>query len=195
MPEVVLSMSMSLDGYVCGPDVSEEHAMGRGGERLHRWIFPEAGADGPRKEDADIVLEAMHRVRAVVIGRRMFDVGYPHWKDTPHPLPTFVVTHERREPRQEKSASFHFVDGVEEAIADARLAAHGKQVLLMGGPDIANQALARGLVDEIHIQVVPVLLGNGGRLFDDAAQPPMELEQVSAVKTQEVVHLHYRVKR
>ena len=191
MPEVILSMSMSLDGYVCGPDVSEKLAMGRGGERLHRWIFSE----GPRQEDAEIVLEAMHRVRAVVIGRRMFDVGYQHWKDTPHPLPTFVVTHERRAPREEKSATFHFVEGVEEAIADARLAAHGKQVLLMGGPDIANQAMAAGLIDEIHLQLVPVVLGNGGRLFDDAAQRPVELEQVSAVKTQEVVHLHYRVKR
>jgi dihydrofolate reductase len=195
MPTVILSMSMSLDGFVCGPDVSKEQAMGRGGERLHRWLFPEAGGDGPRKEDADIVLEAMHRVRSVVIGRRMFDVGYQYWNDTPHPLPTFVVTHERREPREEKSATFHFVEGVEEAIADARLAAHGKEVLLMGGPDIANQALAAGLVDEIHLQIVPVLLGNGGRLFDDPTQRMVELEQVGAVKTQEVVHLHYRVKR
>jgi len=191
MPEVILSMSMSLDGFVCGPDVSKEQAMGRGGERLHRWIF----TDGPREEDAAIVLAAMHRVRAVVIGRRMFDVGYQYWNDTPHPLPTFVVTHERREPREEKSATFHFVEGVEEAIADARLAAHGKEVLLMGGPDIANQALAAGLVDEIHLQVVPVLLGNGGRLFEDVAPRLVELEQVSAVKTLEVVHLHYRVKR
>ncbi len=191
MPEVILSMSMSLDGFVCGPDVSKEQPMGRGGERLHRWIF----ADGPREEDAEIVLAAMRRVRAVVIGRRMFDVGYQYWRDTPHPLPTFVVTHERREPQEERSATFHFIEGVEEAIADARLAAHGKEVLLRGGPDIANQALAAGLVDEIHLQVVPVLLGNGGRLFEDVAQRPVELEQISAVKTLEVVHLHYRVKR
>jgi dihydrofolate reductase len=183
--KVVLNGSVSLDGYSAGPNVGEEHPMGEGGERLHEWMFAE-GSDG----DAPFAAT----VGAVVLGRRTFDLGLKYWQDTPFPVPSFVLTHEQRPPLAMKSAAFTFVtDGPESAVARARAAAGDKDVLVMAAAESARHVLRAGLVDEIRLQLVPVLLGGGSRLLDGLR--PAEFERVEAIAADDVVHLRFRVLR
>jgi dihydrofolate reductase len=159
--------------------------LGEGGERLHRWLFAE-GSDGDAEFSAT--------VGAVVLGRRTFDVGLRFWQDTPYPVPCFVLAHEARGPLAMKSASFTFVtDGAKSAIGQARAAAGDKDVLVMAGAESARHVLRAGLVDEIRLQLVPVLLGSGARLLDGL--PSTELERVGLSEADDVVHLRFRVLR
>lgn len=159
MSTVLVYASMSLDGFVAGPNVSVDTPMGVDGERLHEWMFPPD--PGNRA-----VVDALHaETGAVVLGRRTFDVGIGLWADVPYPVPSFVVTHEKRPDLPQRSGTFAFVDGVAEATSRAREAAGDRTVTLMGA-DLQRQALAAGLVDEVMITLVPVLLGAGTRLFE-----------------------------
>jgi dihydrofolate reductase len=186
MAKVVLSFSMSLDGFVAGPDVSVDEPMGRGGERLHDWLFKSSS-----EIDAEKAQESSQRVGATIVGRRTFDVGIGPWGDTPFPAPSFVLTHEERRPLAMKSGTFIFVnDGIESALRKAREAAGDKDILVMGA-NAAWQYLAAGLADEIVIQLVPVLLGAGARLLDNLGDGPIELEQTGAVQSPSVTHLRY----
>jgi dihydrofolate reductase len=172
-----------------GPNVSVSNPMGEGGLRLHEWIL----TDQPSDADARVSRDAASSVGAVIIGRRMFDVGVGVWDDTPFPVPTFVLTHEAREPLSMTSGTFTFVnDGIERALEQASAVAGDKHVRLMSGT-VARQALDKGLVDEIHIQVAPILLGRGQRLFDCLQHGNVELEPVEVVASPRVTHLHYRV--
>ncbi len=161
MRKVLVYVAMSLDGYVAGPDVSHDHPMGVGGERLHEWMF------GAHADPADQALtEAVHAgTGAVVLGRRTFDVGLRHWEDVPYPVPSFVVTHETRPDLPQSSGTFAFVSGVEAAVERAKAVAGDRAVTLMGA-DVQRQALAAGVVDEVLVSLVPVLLGAGAKLFD-----------------------------
>ena len=143
--------------------------MGVGGERLHRWLFPGwagvAAADAGRRRRRRA--DAFARTGAVVVGRRTYDIGVDLWGDTPFPVPTFVVTHRPHEPRPMTSATFTFVtDGVASAVAQAVTAAGDRDVLVMGGADDRAEAVGAGLVDEITLNLVPVLLHRGERLLD-----------------------------
>jgi dihydrofolate reductase len=197
----LLSMSVSLDGFAAGPDVAPGQPMGRGGERLHEWLFqPDvdraAAADGvsPIGVDAQHVRELTTTTGAVVIGRRTFDVGLDLWQDTPFPVPCFVITHEARVDLLMKSAPFTFVaDGIDEALHLARQAAGERNVLVMGGPTTAAQFVRARLVDEIRLQLVPVLLGGGTRLFDRLGDQRIELEQAAVIESPRVTHLRYRI--
>ena len=190
MGKVVLSASMSLDGFMAGPDVGVEHPMGVGGERLHEWLFDES-AEG--QLDAEVAREMSAAVGAVVIGRRTFDVGLEPWGDVPYPVPCFVLTHESREDLSMTSGTFAFVDGaIPNAFELAQAAAGERDVLLMGG-SVGQQFLDAGLVDEIAIQLVPVLLGAGTRLFDHLGPDPIELERLATVESSHVTHLRFRV--
>ena len=162
--KVVLTFSMSLDGFIAGPDVSMDHAMGVGGDRLHKWMFH----GGPESSiDLGMARELLAKVGAVVLGKRTFDVGLQHWNDTPYPVPSFVVTHEKRDKLEMKSAAFTFVnDGIADALKQAQAAAAGKVIIVMGA-NVAQQMLKERLADEIYIQLVPVLLGSGIRLFEN----------------------------
>ncbi|MCG5469292.1 dihydrofolate reductase family protein [Micromonospora sp. LAH09] len=201
MGRTVLSMSVSLDGFAAGPDVSPEQPMGRGGERLHEWLFQADGdravaADGvtPVGVDAAQVRERHATTGAVVIGQRTFDVGVDLWQDTPFPVPCFVVTREARDPLTMKSGVFTFVDdGLHSTLRQARHAAGDQSVLVMGGPTIGRQFVKAGLVDEIHLQLVPVLLGAGTRLFDDLGTDHVELERTAVIESPHVTHLRYHV--
>lgn len=187
MGRVLLSMSVSLDGFAAGPDITAEHPMGRGGERLHEWLFQDV-ADEQAQELAATI-------GAVVIGKRTFDIGVGLWQDTPFPVPTFVITHEPREPLAMNSAAFTFVtEGVEEALRLARQAAGDRDVLVMGGPSIAQQVVRDRLVDELRLQLVPVLLGVGSRLFDHLTTDHIELERTMVVESPHVTHLRYQLK-
>lgn len=200
---VRISASVSLDGFSAGPDTSDTAPLGIGGERLHRWLFPEGAdrdvaADGtsPAGADAAVAAEAFARTGAVVVGRRTYDIGIGLWGDTPFPVPTFVVTHRAQEPRPMRSATFTFVtDGVASAVARAREAAGDREVLVMGGADVARQALAAGLVDEVTLNLVPVLLHRGERLLDVEGDATTELVRTGLVATDEATHLTFRVVR
>ncbi|MEU7799106.1 dihydrofolate reductase family protein [Micromonospora arborensis] len=201
MGRTVLSMSVSLDGFAAGPDVAAEQPMGRGGERLHEWLFQAGGdrtvaADGvtPVGVDAAQIREREATTGAVVIGKRTFDVGVDLWQDTPFPVPCFVVTHESRDPLTMKSDVFTFVnDGLRSTLDQARHAADDRNVLIMGGPTTGRQFVTAGLVDEIHLQLVPVLLGAGTRLFDDLGTDHIELERTAVLESPHVTHLRFDV--
>jgi len=188
MSTVLLYVSMSLDGYVAGPDVSAEHGMGVGGERLHDWMF----AEPVSPPDREMLAEIRAEVGATVIGRRTFDFGLPHWRDVPYPVPSFVVTHEARPDLPQPSGTFAFAGDVASAIESAIGSAGAGKVVLMGA-EIGRQALRAGLVDELLINHVPVLLGGGTRLFDEV--PPTELEPMRVTVSPVVTHVRYRVVR
>jgi dihydrofolate reductase len=182
MSKILLRFSISLDGYAAGPDVSMAEPMGIGGERLHEWMF-----DG--RQDVE-----RPELGAVVLGRRTYDIGVPHWGgDTPSPVPCFVVTHRAEPKRQMKTNAFSFATSVESAIAEARVAVAGGDILIMGAA-IAQQALAAGLVDEIRLHIVPVLLGGGTRLFDHIGSSQIEFDATSVRAAAGVTHLTYQLK-
>lgn len=187
MGKVLLEMSMSLDGFVAGPNVSVESPMGEGGERLHEWLF-----DSESQVDAEAAREMHEATGAVVLGRRTFDVGIGVWADTPFPVPCFVLTHESLEDRVERSGTFTFIGDVATACRLAGAAAGEKVVRLMGA-EVSQQFLAAGLVDEIRLQLVPVLMGDGLRLFDGPGGGSIELELRRVVEAPGVTHLSYRV--
>lgn len=214
MSKLRCHISISLDGYVAGPNQSAENPLGEGGERLHEWVFPLASwreahgqQGGEINESSQIVDESRQNVGAAVMGRNMFGpVGGGPWGDgrwtgwwgenPPYHYPVFVLTHHPRDPLEMKGGTtFHFVsDGIESALDRARKAADGKDVMLWGGAEVVNQYLAAGLLDELELHVVPLLLGGGARLFESVRDADVQLEQVRAVEAPGVTHLKYRVK-
>jgi dihydrofolate reductase len=205
-------ISVSLDGFVAGPNPSEEHPLGEGGMQLHEWVFklaawrkPHGREGGEVNASSAVVEETLENVGATIMGRNMFggdpgpwgDDPWDGWwgDDPPFHHPVFVLTHHEREPLEKEGGnSFTFVtDGIESALEQAKEAAGGKDVSLGGGASIAQQYLAAGLIDEMLINLVPVLLGDGKRLFEglgDAAA--VGLEQVRVVDAPGVAHLLYR---
>jgi dihydrofolate reductase len=211
MSKLRFTITMSLDGYVAGPDQSEENPLGVGGERLHEWIVPlkafreTHGEEGGEVNASTPIVEGyFENVGATVMGRNMFGGGPGPWgdgkwtgwwgDDPPYHHPVFVLTHHAREPVEMLGGTtFHFVtDGIESALTQAREAAGAKDVSLGGGASAAQQYLAAGLVDELLISVVPVVLGDGARLFENLGDAQIELEQVSAVEAPGVTHIRYR---
>ncbi|QWP75153.1 dihydrofolate reductase family protein [Lysobacter sp. K5869] len=189
MGKVVIDVSMSLDGYLAGRDVSPAQPMGERGEVLHRWLFDSADAVAAR-----LGRELRDGAGAVVLGRRTFEVGIGEWRDTPFPLPSFVVTRAPRERLPMRSASFEFVsDGALAALRRAQEAAEERDVLVMGG-ELSRSLLAAGAVDELNLHLVPVALGAGVRLFDEGFAGA-RLECTGMVESAGVVHLRYRIRR
>ena len=213
MSKLRCHISTSLDGYVAGPNQSEQNPLGEGGEGLHDWVISLAAwreahgyQVGEVNESARIVEESRENIGAGVMGRNMFgppaggpwgDEQWTGWwgDDPPYQYPVYVLTHHARDPVEMKGGTtFHFVtDGLESALDQASKAAGGKDVMLWGGADVVNQYLAAGLLDELELHVVPVLLGGGARLFDNLGDADIQLEQVRAVEATGVTHLKYRV--
>lgn len=193
MGRVIIDMSPSLDGFIAGAGVFTERPFGKAGLRLHRWL----GLDGGRPEDADRQAAArmFETTGAIVLGRCMFDVGIAAWgEDGAFERPCFVVTHHPRESLVRGRTTFHFTDAsIPAVIARARQVAGGREVLIPGGAHLARQCLASGLVDEVRLHVVPVLLGDGVRLFDDAP-PGMEFELLDASTSRNATHLVYAIR-
>ncbi|MET0597384.1 MAG: dihydrofolate reductase family protein [Mesorhizobium sp.] len=187
MSKVVLDVSMSLDGFVAGPNVRDAEPMGDGGERLHAWMSGE-GPDGAVDDRVRRLVDA--GVGAAIIGRRTFDLGLPLWGGTPWPgLPSFVVTHRPRPDLLGDNGGTFVFDGLEGAVRRALPAAQAKDVLVLG-PDIGRQLLAAGLLDELRIHLVPILLGGGTKLFDGARA---ELVPQGRPLVGSVTHLRLRV--
>ena len=209
---VVLYFSISLDGYVAGPNQSEESPLGEGGERLHDWVVPLAAwreshgkPGGEVNESSRITEEVRENIGAAVMGRNMFgpigggDWGDGQWKgwwgdEPPYHYPVFVLTHYPRDPvEMEGGTTFHFVtDGIESALEQARQVAGGKDVALWGGGQAVQQYLAAGLLDELELHIVPVLLGGGASPFEGLGDADVQLEQVRVVEAPGVTHVKYK---
>ena len=211
MAKVRFDISVSLDGFVAGPNPTEEIPLGEGGEQLHEWALAlEAwrkphGQEGGEVNASTEVMEASRaNVGATVMGRNMFggegpwgDDPWQGWwgDDPPFHMPVFVVTHHARETEEKQGGTtYTFVtEGVEAALEQAREAAGGKDVAIAGGASIAQQYLRAGLLDELTLHVVPVLLGGGTRLFDNLEGAQVGLEQTRVVDAPGVTHITYRV--
>jgi dihydrofolate reductase len=210
MSRVRIHISVSADGYVAGPNQSEENPLGEGGERLHDWLValrawrePHGLEGGEVNASSAVVEELQANLGAEIMGRGKFGGGPGPWGDDPWPgwwgedppfhMPVFVLTHHQREPLTLSDTTFTFVtDATEAALEQARAAAGEKDVLIGGGADVINQYLAAGHVDELELHVVPLLLGGGARLFEGIG-PDLELEQIRVVEAPGVAHLKYRV--
>ena len=191
MGKVTFNISMSLDGFITGPNVGAGNGLGDGGERLHDWMF-----DAKTETDAFIVDEIYESTGAVVMGKGMFEVGFAPWGDPPpFRRPVFVVTHEAREPLpMQGGTTYTFVDGIEAALELARVAAGEKNVGVWGGANIMRQYLMAGLLDEMQIHLVPLLLGGGVRLFEEGLDPGrIELRKTSSIETPGATHLRFEV--
>ena len=200
MTKVIVDISVSLDGYVAGPNVSLDNGLGDGGEALHEWVF------NGTAEDRNVLDEAFEATGAVIQGRILFDIidGPKGWNDEmgygAKPTgevnaPIFVVTHKAPD-KTRLGDRFRFVtDGVESAVTQAREAAGDKDVLVMGGGQICHQVLAAGLADVVQLHVAPVVLGDGTRLFPADAAPTYSLDLVRSISTPGAQHLTYRVKK
>jgi dihydrofolate reductase len=202
MSKVVLDMSVSLDGIGAGPNPGPENPMGIGGERLHTWMpffdpeqEPTADVPAESEVDARMARELFATAQgAVVLGKRTFELGLEPWGGTPFPAPCFVLTHEARDDLVTANGTFTFVtEGIERAVRQAQAAAGDKDVLVMGGPTVAQEAVRAGLVDEIALHVVPVLLGAGSRLFEHLGPEAIELERIEVVASPQATHLRFRI--
>jgi dihydrofolate reductase len=211
MSTLTCQISVSLDGFVAGPNQSLDNPLGEGGMRLHEWGLATESwrrqhgrRGGDRGVDSEVLDEVSQGVGAHIMGRRMFGGGDGRWdeswtgwwgEDPPFHTPVFVLTHHPREPLTMKGGTtFHFVtDGIEAALQQARAAAGDQKILVAGGASTVNQYLAAGLLDELHLHIVPVILGAGERLLSDVGDPT--LEQVEVRASPVVTHVKYGVVR
>jgi len=213
MSNVTCQISISLDGFVAGPNQSLDNPIGEGGMRLHQWAFAtdtwqrrpprrHGSEAGERTADSLVAEEVAQGIGAYIMGRNMFGPGRGAWdlewrgwwgEDPPYHTPVYVLTNHEREPLQmDGGTTFHFVtDGIASALEQARAAAGDKDVSIAGGASAARQYLAAGLLDELYLHIVPVVLGAGERLLDDVGDPT--LEPVKVVDSPAVTHVKYRV--
>jgi dihydrofolate reductase len=194
---VIADQSVSLDGFSAGPNVRIGNGMGDGGEELHDWMWSEAGRTGRDGTAVEGPQELLAGAGAVVVGRRMFDLGEEPWGDPPpfHNNPVFVVTHRPKAPVvKQGGTTYTFVtDGLDGTLARAREAAGGRDVVVLGGADVIQQCLKGGLLDELHIHLVHVLLGGGTRLFGDLDAASATFERERVIDAEGVTHLRFRL--
>jgi dihydrofolate reductase len=192
MGVVYFELSMSLDGFVTGPNVSVDNPLGDGGEHLHDWMFEGKTAE----ESMEFEEKVFAPSGAIVMGRRMLDLGIGPWGDNPtFHMPVFVVTNRPHDLIvKEGGTTYYFVtDGLEAAFEQARKAAGNKDIAIVGGADIVRQCLDRGLVEEARLNLIPILLGSGTRLFEGVDAGNLHFALVQVVEADGVVHLTYRV--
>lgn len=201
MAKVVFNMTVSLDGFVAGPNDSPENGLGEGGDALFNW-YSSGTVDVPisdgnmilkvSPESAEILQDAFRTYGAGIWGRKTFDIAHA-WGGHPPGTPCFIVTHHIPQEWDYSGSPFTFItDGVESAIRQAQEAAGEKDVVLCTA-SILQQALNAGLVDEIHIDVAPLLLGKGVRLFEHLDIEPITLERIRTIAAPGVTHLSYRI--
>lgn len=202
MGKVHVDITMSLDGFIAGPNDGPDLPLGEGGERLHEWVYGLAtwreahGLEGGEtNRDAEVLDEAMRDNSAIVLGRRMFDNAQGWGDNPPFHMPVFVLTHEPREElTKEGGTTFTFVtDGIESALEQARAAAGDNDVAVGGGATTVQQYIKAGLVDEMQIHIAPLLLGGGIRLLDHLGTEQIELEKTRVIDSPGVTHLRFRV--
>ncbi len=204
MGKVSMGLSMSLDGFIAGPNDGPDRPLGEGGERLFEWYssgdteYRLPGTEMVFKvspQSAELLREVDRTVGAFVTGRRTFDITNGWGGRPPLGVPTFVVTHTVAQEWVYEGSPFTFVtDGVESAVERARAVA-GEKDVAVGAASIAQQCTRAGLLDEVHINLVPVLLRGGVRLFEHLGTPPIELESTGVIEGAGVTHLAFRVVR
>jgi dihydrofolate reductase len=202
MGKVAVGLSMSLDGFIAGPNDGPGQPLGEGGERLFAWYsggeteYRLPGTEmvfSVSPQSAELLREAHGAMGAFVTGRRTFDITNGWGGSPPLGVPAFVVTHTVPQEWVYEGSPFTFVtDGVESAVERAKAVAGDKDVAV-GAASIAQQCLQAGLLDEIHIDLVPVLLGDGVRLFDHLGTGPIELQRTRVIEAPDVTHLTFRV--
>ena len=211
MSTVTCQISISLDGFVAGPNQSLENPIGEGGMRLHEWVFETASwrgqhgqAGGARTVDSEVLDEVVQNVGAYIMGRKMFGGGDGRWDETwkgwwgddpPYHVPVFVLTHHPRAPLSTQGGTtFNFVtEGIGSALEQARSAAGGKDIVIAGGARTVQQYLAAGQLDELYLHIVPIILGAGERLLENVGDPT--LEPVKVIASPAVTHVKYRIVR
>jgi dihydrofolate reductase len=204
MGQVIADITMTLDGFIAGPDDGVEKPLGEGGERIHEWLYDTTSwrelhgqTGGEERVDGALVAEAFERSGAVVMGKRMFENGNgPNgWGEKPpFHKPVFVLTHEAREPSVKEGTTFTFVTGgIEDALDQARAAAGDKDVQVSGGANAIQQFIKAGLLDELQVHVAHVLLGDGIPLFGRLGPEQIELESTRVMDAPGVTHLQFRL--
>jgi len=201
MGKVTFNMTLSLDGFVAGPNDGPENGLGDGGDGLFTWyfsgdteVFMSEGVPPLKvsKQSAELLKEAISNSGAGVWGRRTFDIAHA-WGGNPPGSPAFIVTHNVPQEWVKEGSPFIFVtDGVESAIHQAKKAAGDKDVVICT-PSILQQALKAGLVDEIHVDVAPIRIGGGVSLFDHLGTGPINLECIQTIQAPGITHLGFRV--
>lgn len=210
MPLLRANIAISLDGFTAGPNQSEQDPLGEGGMGLHEWALelaawrrPHGREGGVENASTQVMEETQANVGAFIMGRNMFGGGPGPWgedpwqgwwgDEPPFGVPVFVLTHHEREPLEKGATTFTFVtDGVGSALEQARAAAVDKDVVVGGGARTIQQYLVAGQLDELQLNLVPILLGGGTRLFDDLGGAELGLEQVRTIEAPGVTHLKYR---
>ncbi|HWM09715.1 MAG TPA: dihydrofolate reductase family protein [Solirubrobacteraceae bacterium] len=209
MTTVKAQLSISLDGFVAGPDQDLDNPIGVGGSRLHEWMLATASwrrqhgeRGGERGPDDAIAAGLVEGIGAFIMGRKMFGGGDGDWdpswtgwwgEDPPYHGPVYVLTGHPRDPLpMQGGTTFYFVtDGVESALEQARVAAGGQDVSVLGGASAVRQYLAAGLLDELQLHLVPIVLGAGERLFEDVGHPA--ITPIEVVTSPRVTHITYRL--
>ena len=209
MPKVKSQITISLDGYMAGPNQSAENPLGEGGEALHEWALKTAafsemhgrGGDGERGPSDDVLRSTQENLGAVVMGRNMFgpirgpwpDEEWKGWwgDDPPYHAPTFVLTHYPRGPiEMDGGTTFYFVtEGIEAALEQAKLAAKGRDVKIGGGVETVRQYLRAGLIDELHFVLSPVVLGQGEAIFAGIDLPALGYRVTEHQATDHATHI------
>jgi dihydrofolate reductase len=185
MGKVILDMSISLDGYIT--PANEEDGV------LHNWYFGSSD-----KENQQVIAESIDTIGAIIMGRRTYNLGdqFDGFVDIPYKVTHFVLTHHAPEKPAKASIPFVFVhDGIESALQQARAVAGDKDIAIGGGASTARQFLRSGLLDEIQFHIIPVILGEGLRLFDDVALERITLERTRLIEAPGVTHLQFRIVR
>jgi len=202
MGKVSVGLTMSLDGFIAGPNDGPERPLGEGGERLFEWYssgdteYSMPGTDMVFRispQSAELLSEVERTMGAFVTGRRTFDITNGWGGNPPLGVPTFVVTHTVPQEWDYEGSPFTFVtEGIESAVEQAKTVAGDKGVAV-GAASIVQQCLRAGLLDEVTVNLVPVLLGGGVRLFDHLGPAPIELESTGVIEGSGVTHLTFRV--
>jgi dihydrofolate reductase len=211
MSSVTCQISVSLDGFVAGPNQSLENPIGEGGMRLHDWGFvtdswrAQHGLQGgEHNADAEVIEELFQGIGAYIMGRKMFGGGHGAWDETwrgwwgenpPFHAPVFVLSHHARAPLSMQGGTMftYVTDGIQSALEQARAAAGEKDVAVAGGASTVRQYLAAGMLDELYLHIVPIILGAGERLLEDVGDPA--LEPVEVIASPAVTHIRYRIVR
>ncbi len=202
MGKVATGLTMSLDGFIAAPNDGPEHPLGEGGMRLFDWyssgdteyVVPSGGMTFKvSSQSAELLQETFEAVGALVTGRRTFDITNGWSGRHPLDVPVFVLTHTMPEGWDYEGSPFTFVtDGVESAIEQAKAVA-GEKDVAVGAASLAQQCIRAELLDEVHIDLVPVLLGGGVRLFEHLGTTPIELERTRVIEAPGVTHLTFRI--
>ena len=202
MGKVIFENSISLDGYTAGPNDNPENGLGDGGERLFEWYnngdveFPLPGTDMVFKvsrASADYLTEAWGNIGVMIAGRRMFDIAHAWGGHPPGGEPCFIMTHNPPQEWLKGGSPFTFVtDGIESAVAQAQQVA-GDKIVSIASASIAQQCIKAGLLDELYLDIAPIILGGGVHLYSNLGVTPVNLEQIRVVEGKSVTNVQYRI--